>query len=202
MFRVGLTGGIASGKSEVAKIWQANGVELIDLDALSRQVLATPKVQAEVRAHFGSHVFTPQGLSRSKLAETVFNDAAKLRILESIIHKRVNKKVAEIELELLNAGGKMVVHDSPLLLEKQLEDSYQFIVLVEAETQARVHRILTQRGKSEEYAYSVINNQLTSAERLARLKNHPHLVIENNSDLANLKAQALKALAQIYTHLP
>src|SRR5262245_16371523 len=132
MLRVGLTGGIGAGKSEVSSRLAAQGAVLIDADAIARQVVApgTQGLAAGTRA-FGAGCVQPDGaLDLGRLGEIVFADPAKLARLNQIVHPLVGRRMTELELE---AGpGAIVVHDVPLLAENHLSAGYDLVIVVDA----------------------------------------------------------------------
>jgi dephospho-CoA kinase len=180
--RVGLTGGVASGKSTVSAILAELGALVIDADALAREVVArgTPGLDAVV-AEFGPGVLTPEGdLDRPAMGRLVFGDDAARRRLEAIIHPLVIERMAEIEA---TAGeDDVVVHDIPLLAEGGRADTFDAVVVVDAPRDLQVERMLGDRGWTREDAESRIAAQATREERRA-IATH---VIDNNGTLEEL----------------
>jgi dephospho-CoA kinase len=183
--RVGLTGGVASGKSTVSAILAELGALVIDADALAREVVArgTPGLDAVV-AEFGPGVLTPEGdLDRPAMGRLVFGDDAARRRLEAIIHPLVIERMAEIEA---TAGeDDVVVHDIPLLAEGGRADTFDAVVVVDAPRDLQVERMLGDRGWTREDAESRIAAQATREERRA-IATH---VIDNNGTLEELRAR-------------
>ncbi len=184
MLRVGLTGGIGSGKSTVSAMFAAHGAVVIDADLLAREVVAagTPGL-AEVVAVFGPQVLTADGaLDRAALGSRVFGDDAARQRLEAIIHPRVRARAAEIE----RAAGPeaIVVHDIPLLVETGQADSFDVVVVVDAPTDIQVQRLVRHRQMSEEDARSRIAAQAGRDQRLAAADH----VIGNDGSLVQLQA--------------
>lgn len=166
MLRVGLTGGIGAGKSEVARRLAEHGAVVIDADRLAREVVApgTDGLRAVVAA-FGPGVLGPDGaLNRPALAEAVFGDEPARRRLEAIIHPRVRARTAE--LTRAAPADAIVVNDVPLLVETGIAAIYHLVVVVEAAEQTRVAR-LVQRGLTEPQAWSRIRAQAADAARRA-----------------------------------
>jgi dephospho-CoA kinase len=185
VLRVGLTGGIGAGKSEVARRLQAQGAVLIDADAIARQVVArgTDGLDA-VTAAFGEDVLRPGGeLDRERLGEIVFADQAQLSRLNAIIHPLVGARMAELER---GAGeGAIVVHDVPLIAENNLASAYDLVVVVDAPDHTRLERLTRHRAMTEEQARARMAAQAGRAERLAIAD----LVVDNSSSLAELDRQ-------------
>ncbi len=191
--RVGLTGGVASGKSTVSAILAELGAVVIDADALAREVVArgTPGLDAVV-AEFGPDVLTPEGdLDRPAMGRLVFGDDAARRRLEAIIHPLVIERMAEIEA---TAGeDDVVVHDIPLLAEGGRADTFDAVVVVDAPRDLQVERMLGDRGWTREDAESRIAAQATREERRA-IATH---VIDNNGTLEELRARVEAVLDEL-----
>jgi dephospho-CoA kinase len=185
MLRVGLTGGIGAGKSEVARRLAAQGAVLIDADAIARQVVA-PGTDglAAVIAAFGEDVLRPDGdLDRERLGKIVFANPAELARLNAIVHPLVGARMAELEKE---AGqDAIVVHDVPLIAENNLASSYDLVVVVDAPDHTRIERLTRNRAMSEEQARARMTAQASRLERLAIAD----LVVDNSSSLAELDRQ-------------
>jgi dephospho-CoA kinase len=185
VFRVGLTGGIGAGKTEVSRRLAAQGAVLIDADAIAREVVAagTPGL-AEVVAEFGDQVLRADGeLDRDRLGEMVFADPAKLARLNAIVHPLVGRRMAEIE----SAAGPdaIVVHDVPLIAENNLAGGYDLVVVVDASTRTRLERMTQRRGMSREQALARMAAQASRAQRLAIAD----IVIDNSGSQAELDHQ-------------
>lgn len=164
---VGLTGGIGSGKSAVAKRFGELGAVVIDSDRLAREVVA-PATDgfAEVVAAFGEQVVGPDGaLDRPALGRVVFGDEEKRRRLEAIIHPRVRARAAE--LAAAAPPEAIVVNDVPLLVEAGLADQFEAVIVVFAGEEIRIARLMRDRGMSREEAQSRIRAQATDEQRHA-----------------------------------
>ena len=185
MLRVGLTGGIGAGKSEVSRRLAAQGAVVIDADAIAREVVA-PGTEglAEVTAEFGPGVLRHDGgLDRERLGEIVFADQVMLSRLNSIVHPLVGRRMAELEKD---AGtGAIIVHDVPLLAENNLGSGFDLVVVVDAPRYIQIDRLVRQRGMSQDQAESRMAAQATREQRLAIAD----LVIDNSSSLAELDRQ-------------
>jgi dephospho-CoA kinase len=167
VLRVGLTGGIGAGKSEVARRLAGHGAVVIDADRLAREVVepGTGGLREVVEA-FGSGVLDPTGaLDRAALAKAVFDDERARRQLEGIIHPRVRARTAE----LIDAAPSdaIVVNDVPLLVEVGLAPTYHLVVVVEAAEATRVARLMADRGMPEAEARARIRNQTSDEARRA-----------------------------------
>ena len=183
--RVGLTGGIASGKSSVSAILAELGAVVIDSDKLAREVVAkgTPGLQRVVEA-FGREVLTADGeLDRPKVGAIVFGDEEKRRVLEGIVHPLVRERSAALEAQA--DPDALVVHDIPLLAEAGLAEAFDAVIVVDATPDLQVERMMRDRGWTREEAESRIAAQASREERLAIAT----YVIENTGTLEELRAR-------------
>ncbi len=194
--RLGLTGGIGSGKSTVAAIWRAAGHRVIDLDAHSRAVLDVPgDGLEEAIARFGERFRAPGGTAdRAALARLVFSDPRARADLERIVLARVEQAVAAEEQQAAAAGERLVIHDSPLLLEQHRDGDYRAVVAVLARREDRIARVMRDRGKDRAYVESIMAVQVTDLERIRRAD---HLVLNTagRDVLAERARRALVALS-------
>jgi dephospho-CoA kinase len=167
MLRVGLTGGIGSGKSTVAGRLGEHGAMVIDSDRLAREVVE-PGTQglAEIVAAFGEDVLAEDGsLDRGRLAAMVFTDDTARARLNAIVHPLVGARTVELMGQAPPDG--VVVHDVPLLVENNLAPNYHLVIVVDAPVETRVHRLCTERGMSEEDARARISSQAGEEARRA-----------------------------------
>jgi dephospho-CoA kinase len=198
MLRVGLTGGIGSGKSEVSRRLAERGAVVVDADLLAREVVAPATAGlAEVVAAFGEDVLGPDGtLDRPALGALVFADGDARRRLEAIIHPRVRALAARIE-SAAPADG-VVVHDNPLLVEMGQVEDFDRVVVVDAPDDVRMDRLVRMRGMTAEDARARIAAQASREERLS-VADH---VVSNDGGLSALDAavdelwERLMAVAQ------
>ncbi|MFB7943964.1 dephospho-CoA kinase [Kitasatospora phosalacinea] len=185
MLRIGLTGGIGAGKSEVSRQLAAHGAVIVDSDVIAREVVApgTPGLAA-VAAAFGPDVLLPDGaLDRPALGRVVFADQARLAELNAIVHPLVRARSAELE----SAAGPdaVVVHDVPLLAENGLAPLYDLVVVIDVPDAERLRRLVGLRGMAEDEARSRMAAQASREERLAVAD----LVLDNSGDLEQLTAR-------------
>lgn len=168
MFLIGLTGGIAAGKSTVAKHWVSLGAIEIDADVLAREVVAPGTLGAgQIKSLFGEHLFDSAGnLDRKALGDVVFQNPEKLKELEGIVHPLVRDKAAELLSGL--PSDAIAIYTVPLLVEAQVALPFDVIVSVEAPEAERVRRLVSSRGMSEDQAVARIKSQATPLERAAR----------------------------------
>jgi dephospho-CoA kinase len=182
VLRVGLTGGIGSGKSEVSRRLRELGAVVIDADVLAREVVA-PGTDGlgEVVEQFGIGVLTADGaLDRPALGALVFGDDEARKRLEAIIHPRVRARAAEIEAEA--APDAVVVHDIPLLVETGQADRFDLVVVVDVPPDVQLARLTGARGMTADEAQSRIASQAIRQDRLAAAD----LVIDNGGTLDEL----------------
>lgn len=177
MILIGLTGNIASGKSTVAKFFEARGATIIDADALSRRAVepGTPALRSIV-ARWGTGVLSPDGsLDRAALRHVVFDRPDELEALNAIVHPEVGRLRDEEIADATARGDRVVVCDIPLLFERRLADSFTRIVLVDAPRPIRLERLMRDRGLSQEEAVQMIAAQMPAELKRARAD----FVIEN-----------------------
>jgi dephospho-CoA kinase len=185
VLRVGLTGGIGAGKSEVTRRLAELGAVIIDADLLAREVVG-PGTSGldEVVRHFGTGVLGSRGdLDRAALAARVFDDPGERQVLESIIHPRVRSLAAEIEAAA--DPDAVVVHAIPLLVETGQAGAFDLVVVVEAPRPVRLGRLMRDRGMTEEQAQSRIDSQLSAQQRVEAAD----VVIHNTGGLDALRAR-------------
>jgi len=193
VLRVGLTGGIGAGKSEVSRRLAGHGAVVIDADAISREVVE-PGTDglAEVVEAFGPGVLGPDGgLDRPKLGEVVFADPERRSRLNAIIHPRVGERMAELERE---AGpGAIVVHDVPLIAEGGRAGAYDLVVVVDAPPRVQVERLVRNRGMTRDQAKARMAAQASREQRLAVAD----VVIDNSGSLADLDRRVAEVWAAL-----
>ena len=183
MLKVGLTGGIGAGKSEVSRLLVERGAVLIDADRIAREVVApgTPGLAAVVDA-FGEGVLSEDGsLDRPKLGSIVFADPEKLAVLNSIVHPLVGRRSRE--LEEAAAEDAVVVHDVPLLAENSLTPLYDVVIVVDASAETQLDRLVRLRGMTEQDARARMAAQATREKRLEIAD----IVIDNDVPLEELQ---------------
>ena len=191
----GLTGGLASGKSTVAARFRAQGLPVIDADQLAREVVlpGTPGLAAVVEA-FGDEVLSPDGsLDRARVAELVFNDPAKRRALNAILHPRIGALTAQRAADLAARGEKLACYEATLLVENGLADAFRPLVVVAVPEHVQLARAMARDGATEEHARARIRAQLPLAAKTAVAD----YVIENTGDRAATERRADEVLAAI-----
>ncbi len=188
MVKVGLTGGIGAGKSEVSRLLASYGAVIVDADKIAREVVepGTPGLAAVI-AEFGEDVLSADGtLNRPKLGTIVFTDPQKLQALNAIVHPLVGARSAE--LEAAAGPDAVVVHDVPLLTENGLAPLYDLVVVVDATPDTQLDRLVRLRGMAESEAKARMEAQASREKRLAIAD----LVIDNDGPLEALEPQVRK----------
>ncbi|HEY6935401.1 MAG TPA: dephospho-CoA kinase [Marmoricola sp.] len=195
MSRVGLTGGIAAGKSAVSRVLRDLGAVVIDADQLAREVVAkgTPGLDAVV-AEFGEGLLGADGeLDRPAMARLVFADEDARRRLEAIVHPLVFERIVQLEAEA--PAGAVVVHDIPLLAESGRARTFDAVVVVDAPIDVQVDRMVRDRGWTEAEARARIEAQASREERRA-IATH---VIENTGTLEDLRDRVTEVFEALRT---
>ena len=168
MYKVGITGGIGSGKSTVCRMLAERGVAHYEADSKAKELMASSEaVRNALIENFGAETFTARGLNRAYLAERVFNDAEQLRLLNSIVHPAV---IADFEAWAEAQEGQYVIFESAILFEAGLEERVDAVVAVMAPEAVRVERVMKRDGASKEQVVARIKNQMSDDERSDRAK--------------------------------
>ena len=182
--RVGLTGGIASGKSTVADELARHGAIIIDADQLAREVVEPgTSGLAAIVARFGDQVLTDGRLNRAALGKIVFSDPQARRDLESIVHPAVRRRAAELEAAASPAA--VVVHVIPLLVETGQAANFDVCVVVDLEPEIQLARLLARTSLGRDEAESRIAAQASRTQRLAAAD----VVLDNSGTTAELRRQ-------------
>lgn len=188
MLKVGLTGGIASGKTTITKLLVEKGAYHLDFDALAHEVekKGTP-VWENIVKHFGPSILNEEGeIDRKKLADVVFKNPEKLELLNRIVHPAVleewERRVKEIERLNKNA---IVLNDVPLLFEAGLQGLFDYIVLIYSPPEAQIKRMMERNGYTEEEAKLRLKAQMPIDEKIP----WADTVFDNNSPLEEVKSR-------------
>lgn len=186
-YRVGLTGGIASGKSTAANLFAALGVPIVDTDLLAREVVAPgAPLLAKVAAHFGDAVLSPDGsLDRRELRSRVFADPAERAWLEALTHPAI-RELTDARCEA--ATGAYVIVAIPLLVETAGAARFDRVLVVDCDPELQIARLSARDGTSREEALRMLAAQATREQRLSVADD----VIHNDGDLASLHDQVGK----------
>lgn len=183
--RIALTGGIGSGKSEVAQMLARRGAIVVDADQVARQIVQPGQpALAEIAVEFGDGVIADDGtLDRAALAEIAFQDPAKLARLNAITHPRIAARTQQMFAAA--PPGSVIVYDMPLLVENGLTQGWDLVVVVDAPDEVRVQRLTDFRGLPESDVRARMASQATRQERNAAAD----VVLDNGGDRAALKVQ-------------
>jgi dephospho-CoA kinase len=192
---IGLTGGIASGKSAVARVLERQGVRVVDADQIAREVVAIGSDGLrEVVATFGPEVLAPNGaLDREKLAARVFGDEAARIQLQAITHPRIGRLSAERIAALRASAAPYVVYDAPLLVEVGAHKGLDALIVVATEEANQIARALLRGGMAEAETRRRIAAQFPQARKIEAAD----FVIYNDGSLADLERRTLEVHAQI-----
>jgi len=195
MVRIGLTGGIGSGKSTVAALFARHGAPIIDTDEIAHELLAPGQAaHAEIVAAFGQEILDSNGnIDRTQMRHRVFAEAAERKRLEAILHPRIRAETAR-RLEGLCAPYCLVV--VPLLIEAGFTDLVDRVLVIDADDTLRILRTKTRSGLGEAEIRRIMASQASRQERLQKADD----IITNNSDLAHLEREVAR-LHGVYSAL-
>jgi dephospho-CoA kinase len=192
---VGLTGGIASGKSTVARMFVELGARLVDADLLARRVVEPEKpAWKEIVAHFGEGVLNPdRTLNREKLGEIVFRGEQERQLLNSLTHPRIGAEMLEQIQGYQREGANVVLIDAALLLESPATSWIRPVVVVVADEEIKVKRIMARDGLSRDQALARLRAQWSDEERRAKAD----WAIDNSGTLQELQ----RRVEEVWTEL-
>ncbi|KAF8889879.1 CoaE-domain-containing protein [Infundibulicybe gibba] len=195
MLVIGLTGGIATGKSTVANLLRAKHIPIVDADVLARQVVepGTRGLASIVKA-FGRDILLPDGsLDRKKLGTVIFNDEAKRKILNSIVHPAVRRSTLWQVLTYWIKGEKYCIVDVPLLIEGGLWRWVGKVVVVYCSAEIQLRRLMNRDGSTQEDASSRLKSQIPISQKVE----YADLVIDNSGSRQDLDAQVDSLVRQL-----
>ncbi len=189
---IGLTGGIATGKSTVSQILRNQGIPVVDADVISREVVMPGKEAYEnIVSSFGSDiVHDDKTINRAQLGEIIFNDAEKRKVLNDIVHPAVRKEMRQQADTFFKSGDSLVIMDIPLLFESKLTHMVDRTWLVYAKPEIQLERLMMRDDFTEQQALSRIQSQMPIDAK----KKLADLVIENNGSLTELESRVLQLL--------
>ncbi len=192
---IGITGSIGTGKSSVAKVLRELGYQVLDADELAKKQLEIGELgYLKVLESFGMRLLnSDRTIDRSKLARIVFNNKDELLILENIIHPLIQKQIQIIKNESEKKGEKILFYDVPLLFEKNMQNSFDDIILVVADNEVQLQRI----QKRNTWTEAEIKKRLECQMPLSQKKLNSRFIIENNGSQIDLRNQVLGVLQQI-----
>ena len=194
---IGLTGGIGTGKSTVSQILKEKKFPVIDLDIISHEVIKFPKVVEKIVENFGKEVLEYNNtwnwiVSREKLGRVIFGNREKRLILNSVMHPEILRIMREKILEC-KKENKIIFVEIQLLFEVQWEKEFDYILLVSAEKETQIKRILSRDNRSKEEALNIINSQMSLDEK----KKRSDYVIENDGNIQDLEKKVDDFLKKI-----
>jgi len=196
MLIVGLTGGIASGKSTIADMFKREGAYIIDIDMVSRDVVKPGRPAWQEVVHiFGKEVLNEdQTLNRKKVGDIVFSDAGKRKKLEKIIHPKITaeklRQIGEIEAQNKRA---IVIVDMPLLIETDKQDTVDKVVLVYASPRNQIERLVKRDGLSLEEAHKRLASQMPIENK----KKYAHYIINNEEPLEEVQKTVIEIFREL-----
>lgn len=192
---IGLTGGIASGKSTVTKFLRTLGFEVLDADQISHELtqIQGPALD-EIFRTFGIGVRNLDGsLNRDQLGQLVFGRADQLKKLELILHPLVREKIAAEKARLFKVGKSAVFYDVPLLYEKAIEKDFDAVIVVYCSREQQLTRLMDRNALSAEQAEARLASQLPLEDK----KKRAHHVVNNTRDHLFLESEILRVLAEL-----
>ncbi len=189
--KIGLTGGIASGKSTVAGLFKKHGIPVLDADQLVRDLSAPGGLaHAAILERFGT-------TDRAELRARIYKDAEERKALESILHPLVRSESARIMGVYQSQGAPGVIYEAALLIEAGRASDFDEVVVVVAPEEVRISRLTSRDGSTPEQARSILQAQLSDEERIP----HATRVIQNAGDLGHLEREVARLLAQFWPEL-
>lgn len=200
---IGLTGGIGSGKSEVAKYLASKGIPVISSDENAKNIMADDKsLQDEIKTTFGDDSYLKDGsLNRKFLADKVFGadkeSEANLEKLNRLVHPRTIEMMVDMVDSYRKEGKELVFVESALIFEIGIDDGFDYVIAVDAKTDIKIKRVMQRSNISEADIKYRMSRQLSSEEQLKRAD----FSIENNGNLAQLHS-SVDFLLDIITELP
>lgn len=189
---IGLTGGIATGKSTVKRMLDELNIAVIDADQISHELTQKGAEGYEkIVSHFGKDILdTNQNLNRQQLGNIVFNQPEQLQHLESILHPLIQVKVQRQRKDFHQLGHSLCFYDVPLLFEKNLESQFDQIVLVYAPLTTQVDRIMLRNNLSHTQALARIHAQIPITQKIHR----SDFCLDNSTNTADLKLQVINLI--------
>lgn len=189
---LGLTGGIACGKTTISNMFKKIGIEVVDADVVAREVLELPEVLKDIRETYGDIIFENDKLDRKKMRDIIFNNKDNIKKLNSIVHPKVIK-VFQDEYNKKKLKEDVIVFDIPLLFEVGLEKFCDKILVVYVKEEVQIERIMRRDGSSRELAKKIIDAQMNLGEKI-KLADY---IIENSGTIDELEKKIKLILSKI-----
>lgn len=195
MYRIGLTGGVGSGKSTVSSYMHELGIPVIDGDKLAREAVVPGSLAMNrLRETFGPHIFLPDGsLDRLKVGEIVFNDEEKRQKLNGIIHPYIWYRTREELIRSQEAGYSVAVLDMPLLLEISWQLRVEEVWLVEVPLEVQIARVISRDGFTRKQVMERIGKQMPTMNKM----NYADVIIDNSRSVEDTRRQVREALKHV-----
>ncbi|MFY0672227.1 MAG: dephospho-CoA kinase [Bacteroidia bacterium] len=181
MLKIGLTGGIGSGKSTVANMFKELGIPIYEADKRAKELQNKEPIKSKVSDLFGPEIYTNNVLNRKALAQIVFNNKEKLELLNRIVHPVVAK---DFENWLANQSSEYIVKEAAIIFETNAQSQYDKIILVTAPIEVRIGRVMQRDGIKKKDVEARIKNQLSDKEKMKKAD-----YIIHNTDLAETQKQ-------------
>ena len=185
IYRIGLTGNIGSGKSEVATLLRSAGICVVDLDEIGRRITEIPEIQKKIVAIFGARAVSDGQMDRSHLREVIFSDPTKRQELERLLHPIIWKQFETEAEKLSRAGYKLVVCEAALLFESGIDKLLDAVIVVAANEQIRQDRLLVRDGMTPVQFSQIAQAQISDDDKLQRA----HYIIDNSGSIEALRPQ-------------
>jgi dephospho-CoA kinase len=192
MKTIGLTGGIAVGKSEVAKIFRKHTIPVFDADAAVHEIYQNGVGAKYLQPIFPSAV-TESSVDRKKLSEIIAADPSRLKDIEAIIHPLVRQAEVEFLSRAQNNGAAIAIIDSPLLIETNHHKDMDAIILVDASLEVQTKRAMLRPNMTEKKLALIVSKQMSSKDK----RKHSTFIIENNGNLQDLEAQTTAIISKL-----
>lgn len=196
---IGLTGGIATGKSTVTQMLRELGAHVLDADVIAREVVEPGQpALAEIAARFPGVIDEKGRLDRSKLGERIFSDENERRALNAILHPRIHQRFLEKTAELARHGVEVVFYDAALLIENQLHRFMNGVLVVTAPREVQLSRLMWRNGLTREQAEARLASQLPLEEK----RKHATWIIDNAGSLEETRSQVERVWQEIQRGFP
>ncbi|WP_068268321.1 dephospho-CoA kinase [Caviibacter abscessus] len=187
---IGLTGSIGVGKSKVLEILKELSYDTLDLDSISHKLLKQDDIKKKLCDNFSYNILTDNEIDRKKLREIVFEDKEKIKILNSIMHPKI---ISEMKKYIENNKSDILIIEVPLLFELKLEKYFDKILLVYADPNIQLKRIMERNNINKKDALNLINAQIDIREKAKKTK----YIIFNETNMKDLKNNVLKVMGNI-----